>query len=83
MPHQKLNGFKELNAVNHTKLPDQMDITQYLQAEGRRVAAELGRRRPPGSAQQQCTAPGTQQPPRSLSETLQRMGIKPTPARRL
>lgn len=71
--------------MNHTKLPDQMDITQYLQAEGRRVAAELGRRRPPGStaAQQQCTAPGTPQPPRSLSETLQRMGIKPTHARRL
>jgi hypothetical protein len=69
--------------VNHTKLPDQMDITQYLQAEGRRIAAELGRRRSSGSTQQQCTAPGAQ-PPRSLSETLQRMGIKPTtPTRRL
>lgn len=70
--------------MSHPKLPDQMDITQYLQTEGRRVAAELGRRLPRNAAnQQQCAAPDTQQPPRSLSETLQRMGITPSPTRRL
>lgn len=71
--------------MNHTRLPDPMDIAQYLQTEGRRVAAELGRRRPPGSAaaQQQCTAPGIQPPPRSLTETLQRMDINPNRTPRL
>jgi hypothetical protein len=59
--------------------PDEMDLTLYLQTEGRRLAAELAKKqqptavksRPP-SAQQQCTAT---QPARSLSETLQRMGV--------
>ena len=71
--------------MNSTKLPDPMDITQYLQTEGRRVAAELGRRRPLGNTagQQQCATPGNQNPPRSLSETLQRMGITPAHSRRL
>lgn len=71
--------------MTHTKLPEPMDITQYLQTEGRRVAAELGRRRPSdhAAAQQQCAAPGIQKPPRSLSETLQRMGITPSHTRRL
>lgn len=72
--------------MNTTKLPDPMDITQYLQTEGRRIAAELGRRRPLNNAsilQQQCAAPGTQKPPRSLSETLQRMGVTSTHTRRL
>lgn len=71
--------------MNHTKLPNQMDITQYLQTEGRRIAAELGRRRPGGNAaaQQQCATPGAQKPPSSLSETLQRMGITPSHKRRL
>lgn len=71
--------------MNPTKLPDPMDITQYLQTEGRRIASELGRRRPwDGAAvqQQQCTAPAAQ-PPRSLSETLQRMGVTTTRTRRL
>ena len=72
--------------MNSTKLPDPMDITQYLQTEGRRIASELGRRRPWDSAvgqqQQQCTAPGAQ-PPRSLSETLQRMGVTTARTRRL
>ncbi|MBW8720785.1 MAG: hypothetical protein JF626_02435 [Polaromonas sp.] len=71
--------------MNHTKLPAPMDITQYLQTEGRRIAAELGRRRPRdnSAAQQQCAAPGTQTPPRSLNETLQRMGVISTHKRRL
>jgi hypothetical protein len=71
--------------MNSQKLPDPMDITQYLQTEGRRIAAELGRRRPRDTtaAQQQCAAPGVQKPPRSLSETLQRMGIASTHTRRL
>jgi hypothetical protein len=71
--------------MNHTKLPEPMDITQYLQTEGRRVAAELGRRRPLNNAatQQQCAAPGPQKPPRSLSETLQRMGVTSAHTRRL
>jgi hypothetical protein len=71
--------------MSFTKLPDPMDITQYLQTEGRRIAAELGRRRPrdTAAAQQQCAAPGVQKPPRSLSETLQRMGIASTHTRRL
>jgi hypothetical protein len=72
--------------MNPTKLPDPMDITQYLQTEGRRIAAELGRRRPRDSSnngQQQCAAPGTQKPPRSLSEALQRMGVAPTHTHRL
>lgn len=73
------------HAMNPTKLPAPMDITQYLQTEGRRVAAELGRRRPQdhAAAQQQCAAPGTQTQPRSLSETLQRMGVISTHTRRL
>lgn len=73
------------HAMNPTKLPDPMDITQYLQTEGRRVAAELGRRHPLNNtaAQQQCAAPGTQTPPRSLSETLRRMGVTSTHTRRL
>jgi hypothetical protein len=77
--------------MNHyTKLPDPMDITLYLQTEGRRIAAELGRRRPhnnkapsASSTQQQCAAPDSQKTPRSLSETLRQMGIRPTPARHL
>jgi hypothetical protein len=61
--------------------PDEMDLTLYLQTEGRRLAAELARQQAaannearPSSAQQQqqCTAG---QPARSLSETLQRMGV--------
>jgi hypothetical protein len=71
--------------MNHTKLPDPMDITQYLQTEGRRIAAELSRRRQSDNtaAQQQCATPGTQKPPRSLSETLQRMGVTSARKRRL
>jgi hypothetical protein len=67
------------------KLPDPMDITHYLQTEGRRIAAELGRRRPRDTtgAQQQCAMPGTQKPPRSLNEALQRMGVASTHTRRL
>ncbi|EJL87085.1 hypothetical protein PMI15_01231 [Polaromonas sp. CF318] len=59
--------------------PDEMDLTLYLQTEGRRLAAELARQQPTGSsktrpscAQQQCTAA---QPARSLSEALQHMGL--------
>lgn len=69
--------------MNTHKLPDAMDITQYLQTEGRRIAAELGRRHAPAQQQQQGAVPGTQKPPRSLSETLQRMGITPAPTHRL
>ncbi|SFU28019.1 hypothetical protein SAMN05216350_10149 [Polaromonas sp. YR568] len=72
--------------MHTTKLPDAMDITRYLQTEGRRVAAELGRRRAPdptAARQQQCAAPSEPNPPRSLSEALQRMGVVSPPRRRL
>jgi hypothetical protein len=73
--------------------PDEMDLTLYLQTEGRRLAAERAREqavtataRPP-STQQQCTAAqtgGHQRPARSLSEALQRMGVAGAhPRRRL
>jgi len=73
--------------------PDEMDLTLYLQTEGRRLAAERAREqavtataRPP-SAQQQCAAAqtgGHQRPARSLSEALQRMGVAGAhPRRRL
>lgn len=71
--------------------PDEMDLTLYLQTEGRRLAAELARQqaapakpRPP-STQQQCSAAqaGGQRPARSLSEALQCMGVAgPHPRRR-
>lgn len=69
---------------------DEMDLTSYLQTEGRRRAAEPGSSGAKGdrglaaptpeatapSQQQQCTAPAIeQQPPQSLSEALRRMGI--------
>lgn len=67
--------------------PDEMDLTLYLQTEGRRLAAELAKQQPasvksrPSSAQQQCSAT---QPARSLSEALQRMGVAGAhPRRRL
>lgn len=72
--------------------PDEMDLTLYLQTEGRRLAAELAKQRPapagsrPSSAQQQCAAvqAGNQRPARSLSEALQRMGVAGAhPRRRL
>lgn len=75
--------------------PDEMDLTLYLQTEGRRLAAERAREqaasamataRPP-STQQQCAAAQTgshQRPARSLSEALQRMGVAAAhPRRRL
>lgn len=68
---------------------DEMDLTAYLQTEGRRRAAELGNCRPtespgiaaptphaPPSLQQQCATPASEQPPpQSLSEALRRMGV--------
>jgi hypothetical protein len=67
--------------------PDEMDLTLYLQTEGRRLAAELAKQQPasvksrPSSTQQQCSAT---QPARSLSEALQRMGVAGAhPRRRL
>ena len=72
--------------------PDEMDLTLYLQTEGRRLAAEIAKQRSapgasrPSSAQQQCAAaqPGSQRPARSLSEALQRMGVAGAhPRRRL
>lgn len=69
---------------------DEMDLTAYLQTEGRRRAAELGSSRPTGNPgiaaptpqtppslqQQQCATPASEQPPpQSLSEALRRMGI--------
>jgi len=73
------------------KQPDEMDLTLYLQTEGRRLAAELGKRQPapfqsPPSTRQQCAAaqPGNQRPAHSLSEALQRMGVAGAhPRRRL
>jgi hypothetical protein len=71
--------------------PDEMDLTLYLQTEGRRLAAELARQNPasgqsrPSSStqQQQCTAQaGATRPARSLSETLQRMGVSSAHPRR-
>lgn len=72
--------------------PDEMDLTLYLQTEGRRLAAEIAKQRPapatsrPSSVQQQCAAaqPGSQRPACSLSEALQRMGVAGAhPRRRL
>jgi hypothetical protein len=71
--------------------PDEMDLTLYLQTEGRRLAAELAKQRSApaasrSSAQQQCAAaqPGSQRPARNLSEALQRMGVAGAhPRRRL
>jgi hypothetical protein len=71
--------------------PDEMDLTLYLQTEGRRLAAELAKQRAapasrPSSAQQQCASAqsGSQRPARSLSEALQRMGVAGAhPRRRL
>lgn len=64
---------------------DEMDLTSYLQTEGRRRAAKLaGSRRsgdpglpaPSSQAPQQCaTAVDYQQPPQCLSEALRRMGV--------
>lgn len=64
---------------------NEMDLTAYLQTEGRRRAAELaGSRRsgdpglpaPFSQAQRQCaTAVDDPQPPQCLSEALQRMGV--------
>ena len=73
----RFNGFEE------------MDLTAYLQTEGRRRASELSCKRPSRSAgsgqdatirlapgQQQCAVPLEESaPPRSLSEALRRMGI--------
>ena len=65
--------------------PDEMDLTLYLQTEGRRLAAELAKQKsasgqyrpssPTQTQQQQCNARPDTRPARSLSETLQRMGI--------
>jgi len=72
--------------------PDEMDLTLYLQTEGRRLAAELAKQRPApagsrsSSGQQQCAAAqsASQRPARSLSEALQRMGVAGAhPRRRL
>lgn len=74
------------------KQPDEMDLTLYLQTEGRRLAAELARQKQAAgksrassssSQQQQCAAQaGSARPARSLSETLQRMGIASAHPRR-
>lgn len=66
----------------------EMDLTRYLQTEGRRLAAERGYRRRSGSpnasassisnatAQHQCATPeNSESPPQSLSEALNRMGV--------
>jgi hypothetical protein len=72
----RFNGFEE------------MDLTAYLQTEGRRRASEMPCKRQspracPGpdtsariaTGQQQCAVPDESTPPRSLSEALRRMGI--------
>jgi hypothetical protein len=113
-----LHFFADIQAADTAeqfpmKQLDEMDLTLYLQTEGRRVAAELrgkttfGSRTEQGlspassvspapvspfqiapsgpSAQQQCAAPAadSQRPACSLSEALQRMGVRSTPLRRL
>jgi hypothetical protein len=61
----------------------QMDLTQYLQTEGRRRAAELAanasRRAPETARQSQPRASQQGRPPQSLSEFLQAMGLAPRP----
>jgi len=64
---------------------DEMDLTAYLQTEGRRRAAELAGSRhlgdpglsaPCSQAKQQCaTTVDDPQPPQCLSEALRRMGV--------
>lgn len=73
--------------------PDEMDLTLYLQTEGRRLAAELARERaataaaqPPSPRQPRAAAQAVGQhprPARSLSEALQRMGVAAPRTRRL
>ena len=63
---------------------DEMDLTAYLQQEGRRRAAELAAARPTNASpaldatqlrQLQSGMDRVNHPPRSLSEALRRMGI--------
>jgi hypothetical protein len=60
-----------------------MDLTQYLQTEGRRRAAELAatasRRAPEPVRQPQPRSNRQERPPQSLSEFLQAMGLGPRP----
>jgi hypothetical protein len=60
-----------------------MDLTQYLQTEGRRRAAELAattcRRAPESERQSQPRANQQGRPPQCLSEFLQAMGLAPRP----
>jgi hypothetical protein len=70
--------------------PDEMDLTLYLQTEGRRLAAELAKQKSASSQyrpssptqQQQCSVRPDTRPARSLSETLQRMGVASAHPRR-
>jgi hypothetical protein len=61
-----------------------MDLTQYLQTEGRRRAAELAatasRRAPEPARQPQPRSNRQERPPQSLSEFLQAMGLAPRPS---
>jgi len=80
-------GFRDSRANRESPMDprEEMDLTSYLQTEGRRRAAELAGSRRPGNpglpapspqAQQQCAKPASdQQPPQSLSEALRRMGV--------
>jgi hypothetical protein len=69
------------------KPDEEMNLTVYLQTEGRHRAAELAAAAASrqaqvgsGSSQQTLTAASsTQRQPRSLSEFLQFMGIAPSP----
>lgn len=68
-------------------VPEQMDLTRYLQTEGRRIAAERARQQagnggdsgnqsPPAPSQHQCAAPpAAHRPPQNLDEALRRMGL--------
>jgi hypothetical protein len=61
-----------------------IDLTRYLQTEGRRRAAALAkaRRHAPADAtdaQQQCAIPDQPKKPASLSEVLVQMGVTPSP----
>jgi hypothetical protein len=62
-----------------------MDLTLYLQTEGRRRAAELaanaGCSAPELASQPQPRASRQGRPPQSLSEFLQAMGLAPRPPR--
>jgi hypothetical protein len=62
--------------------PDEMDLTTYLQTEGRRLAALLSAAAKAEPQPLQADADGGQGSPKCLSEVLQGMGVVRNPSPR-